>query len=194
MRVLYWIVGTVMMALLVHIVTIFWVPTMSANQAFAVLNRIGAQGGLVMLPDPETVPTDDDLGVEAIPYRDPYITTATCRFDLARGPVVLRGRIASPYWSFTIHRENGAYHYGLTQSAIREGRIHIELRNAAQVRARILDPDAPITDAIQVEMPFNKGLILVKALSPVASQREAVRTAMEETTCRYLPSQATPGS
>jgi uncharacterized membrane protein len=194
MRMLYWVVATGLMALLVHITTIFWVPTMSGNQAFAVLNRIAAQGGMVMLPEPGNEATGNPLASEAIPYRDPYLTIATCRFDLSRGPIVLRGQIKSPYWSFSLHRQDGTYHYGLTQAAIRNGLIHIELRNAAQIRARTLDPDAPITDAIQVEVPFDPGIILIKALSPVASLEPDVANALENTTCRYAPNPNAAGS
>jgi uncharacterized membrane protein len=194
MRILYWIVATGLMALLVHITTIFWVPTMSGNQAFAVMNRIAAQGGMVMLPEPGDEIAGNPLTSEAIPYRDPYLTIATCRFDLSRGPIEIRGRIVSPYWSFSLHQQDGTYHYGLTQAAIKDGLIHIELRNAAQIRARTLDPDAPITDAIQVEVPFDPGIILIKALSPLASLEPATRDMMEKTTCRYGPNPNAVGS
>lgn len=188
MRLVYFLIGGALIALLVHIITIFWVPTMSGNQAFAVLNRIGAQGGFVILPDPGIPPDPTALVTDEIPYRDPYLTVGTCRFDLDRGPLGIRGTVRSPYWSFSIHRENGEYHYGLTQSAIRDGRIQIDLRNAAQVRARLLDPDAPISDAIEVELPFNVGVILVKSLSTVVSERAAVEEAMDGMVCGPLAS------
>ena len=181
MKLLAWGLSIVFLALVIHIAVILWVPHLGNDQAFAVLwEKSEHSSGLFRID------SEDDLEPAQIPFTDPYLTVATCRFDLRQAAWSVSAEALAPYWSFSIHRSNGVLHYALTQASIRENMLKVELRNASQVRSRMLDPDSATADIVQVEMPFDEGLVLFSALSPVASMKQGVVDSVDALGCSAI--------
>lgn len=182
MRLLLWIIATAMMAITVHIAVVLWVPRLSDNQAYSVLWSLAENRQTIVLPEASQPIADTG----SVPFRDPYLVIALCRFDIRNTPYSINGEITADFWSFSVHGADGIFQYGLTQAAMRDKAMKIELRNEAQVRARTLDPNRPVTDAIQVKLDVDEGLVVFTALAPQPSMRTALREALAKVRCAPL--------
>ncbi|MFP3649249.1 hypothetical protein, partial [Paraburkholderia sp. SIMBA_054] len=58
---------------------------------------------------------------------DPLVQEATCRFDLADGPVHITTGANVPYWSLSIYAPNGDNLYSLNDSVSNESKLDLIL-------------------------------------------------------------------
>lgn len=182
MRLILLALAVVLLAAAVHITVILWIPRLAPASAFGVLYQNAPEGRVELLVDAE------DAG-QRPPYLDPYLPIGVCRFDLSQGPHRIAANLQSPYWAFSIHRENGAYFYGLTHSAAIEGKLAIELRDPGQTRTLTVDPDAGVSDTVQLSVPFDLGYVIIRALAQTPSTRPGVLEALKATECAPVPAQ-----
>ncbi|MCB1478658.1 MAG: hypothetical protein R3D43_09025 [Tepidamorphaceae bacterium] len=175
-------VAVLLLAAAVHITVILWIPRLAPASAFGVLYNNAPEGRVDLIEETENAE-------QRPPYLDPYLPIGVCRFDLEKGPHRISANLQSPYWAFSIHRENGAYFYGLTHSAAIEGQLSIELRDPGQTRELTVDPDANLPDIVQLSVPFTRGYIIIRALAQTPSTRPGVIAALKATECKPVPAQ-----
>ena len=178
-RLIMLILGVIFLGAAVHIGVILWIPQLAPASALSLLYTVAPEGRVALL---------EDVGKqqEQPPFLDPYLPIGICRIDLDKGPHRITADLQSPYWAFSIHRENGAYFYGLTHSAAIEGRLSIELRDPSQTRELTIDPDVGPSDVVQLSVPFARGYIIVRALARTPSMRAGVIAALKKTECGPL--------
>ncbi|MCB1481126.1 MAG: hypothetical protein KDJ55_03970 [Rhodobiaceae bacterium] len=177
------LVATVLLlAAAVHITVILWIPRLAPASAFGVLYNNAPQGHVDLIEEAEKAK-------DRPPYLDPYLPIGVCRFDLAGGPHRITANLQSPYWAFSIHRENGAYFYGLTHTAAIDGKLSIELRDPGQTRELTVDPDSNLPDIVQLSVPFTRGYIIIRALAQTPSTRPSVVAALKTTECAPVPAE-----
>ena len=72
--------ATAILAVLVHFVVVLLAPYVASRDAFARLAPLGALNDTVLMPR-------GSPAAKMLPYADPAVAMAFCRYDLASGPV-----------------------------------------------------------------------------------------------------------
>ena len=163
---------------LVHLAAILAIPSVAARDAFARLAPLGALNRTILLERPS--PT-----VRLLPYGDPAVASAFCRFDLSQGPVRVRARIArSGFASLSFHTRPGSVFYALTDKAAVRGELDALVLTAAQLRvvAAKDNEDEPSQD-LRIVSSSVEGFALVRALSEQPSLYPEAEADARSLTC-----------
>jgi len=152
--------GALLVGAIVHIVTVLIVPVLATRDAFARLRPLGQVNATVALERPRP---DQRL----LPYSDPAVASAFCRFDLGAGPVRVRAPASrSGFASLSFHTRRGSVFYALTDKAAVKGRLDVVVVTPGQLRALTAreDEDDPSQD-LRVVATTNEGLVVMRVLS-----------------------------
>jgi uncharacterized membrane protein len=174
--------GAAMVAALVHIIVILMIPLFATRDAFARLSELGPAGPTIALPQP---------GPEQrlIPYSDPAVASAFCRFDLSAGPLRVKAPAdPSGFVSLSFHTRRGAIFYALTDRAATHGALEALVLTEDQLRARAAkdDEDTPVQE-LRVTSPTNAGFVLMRSLSEEPSLYARAQGVARSLTCTSEP-------
>ena len=168
-----YLLGTLILAALVHFVTLLMIPLAAGRDAYARVAELGPAPGPYPLPD--VSPTQ-----RRFPFSDPAVAGAVCRFDLTAGPARVRiplGR--GGFASLSFHSRRGAVFYALGDRAATHGKMEALVVTAAQLRALVAqdDEDNPSED-LRIVSPTSEGFVLARVFSELpdllpAAQSEA---------------------
>ena len=145
--------GAVMIAALVHIVAILIIPLYATNDAFARLSQLGALNATIVLP--QASPQE-----RKIPFADPAIASAFCRFDLTAGPLRVKAPVdSSGFASLSFHSRHGGVFYAITDKAATRGVLEALVLTEDQLRAVAAkdDEDVPVQE-LRIVSPDDAGL------------------------------------
>ena len=170
--------GAAMIAALVHIVAILIIPLYATRDAFARLSELGAVHQTILLP--QAAPQQ-----RLIPYGDPAVASAFCRFDLADGPVRVKAPTdPSGFVSLSFHTRRGAIFYALTDKAATHGALEALVVTEDQLRALQAkdDEDTPVQD-LRILSTTKAGFVLMRSLSEEPSLYPRAEGAVKSLSC-----------
>ncbi|MGU3492716.1 DUF1254 domain-containing protein [Xanthobacteraceae bacterium A53D] len=164
------------LAALVHLVSILAMPLLADRNAFQRLATDHPVNELSLLPDVTA-------SESALPMMDPAFITAVCLYDLAEHPLKLRVPATADYTAVSFYTGRGVGFYALSDKAA--GRvIELDLMTAAQRAALPEDEEITAADRLVVTSPSTTGIALVRAFARDRDMREAVRRQLEAATCQ----------
>jgi len=169
--------GAAMTALLVHIVAILIIPLFATNDSFARLSRLGPLN--VTLSLPAASPT-----ARLIPYGDPAVAVAFCRYDLSNGPLRVKAAVERfEFSSLSFHTRRGSIFYALTDRAATHGALEALVVTEEQLRAiAAKDSEDEPSQELRIVSATNEGFVMMRALSEEPSlypQAEARARALQ---------------
>lgn len=146
---LRWLVATVCIAGLVHILTVLEVPGHARHRAFAGIDRQAAVGQFLRVGTEET---SADL--------DPAFLNAVCRFDDDTGPVRVTGRMPAAFWSVAAFSDEGHVLSTFSPEDLRGDNLDLLVgRTAALDAAR---QAAALGSVDSLPLPVDTGFVLVR--------------------------------
>ena len=175
-RVALWLLASLVLAGIVHIVTVLALPAVATRSAYARLLPIAPANQVVLLPEPRPE------GV-ALPFMDPAFATAICRFDLTAGPLKLQMQVALAYTSATFYTRDGAAFYAINDRAAAGRMLELELMTTQQRERVRTDEEVTPADRLIVESPVSQGLIALRALAPEPGAMTSVRANLAAARC-----------
>ena len=176
MRTLAWLVGALLLAGIVHIVTVLGVPSFAVADPWREVGAIAGDGVFTRLP--RVAP-----GARTLPGLDPAMTHTACRFSLDKGPVRIRAEVADGYWSLSLHDRRGMWVWGVDNRAAEQKPIDILVASHVQVaQLRESLPDE-YEDVVIVDWPGSEGFALYKILVPAKSREAEVEAALASARC-----------
>jgi len=152
--------GAAMIAALVHIAVILIIPLYASRDAFARLSALGPINATVALEQPGP-------RARLLPYRDPAIGSAFCRFDLAAGPLRVKAPAdGSGFESLSFHTRRGGVFYAITDKAATNGMLEALVLTEDQLRALQAkdDEDTPVQE-LRVVSTAREGFVLMRTFS-----------------------------
>lgn len=164
-------------AVVVHLVSILLMPTLAPADA---LRRLAAGTGanrIEILPPvrPESM---------HVPFADPAVQLAVCRFDIAASPVFVRVRTADSFVSVTLLAPTGRVLYTLTDRAAVRGLIDLRLLTRAQLQQlEAGEAEGEPVQELRLELAETSGLVVIKALSPWPSLAAAAEETLAAARC-----------
>ncbi|GGF52948.1 hypothetical protein GCM10007301_10550 [Azorhizobium oxalatiphilum] len=163
------------LAALVHLVSILAMPALADRAAFRRLAADHPINELVLLPD-----TTSASG--ALPMLDPAFITAVCLYDLSKQPLKIRVPATADYTSVSFYTARGVGFYALSDKAA--GRvIELDLMTPTQKAAMPEDEEITAADRLVVTSPSTTGVALVRAFSRDRDMRDMIRHQLEAATC-----------
>lgn len=163
MTALFYALVLVLVAGSVHVVSLLALPHLATNDAYSRLDRISGENTMTLIPAEDAA---------ALPFAEPAMALAICRYDLGPGPLRLTAPAGDTFLSLSFMEPGTRIFHGLTDRAALQGNIEVVLATDAQL-ARINTLDAPdeLVQEIRVRSPQVRGMVVVKAFYPFPSQR-----------------------
>ena len=179
-RVLLATVCGLVLAGIVHISAVLSVPWLSEQDAFSRLRGtlaadrseiIAARGKETWLPRP-----------------DPAASVAACAYNLNEGPLRVSARTSPMFESLSFHARGGGIFYAVTDRAAVRGALDLVVMTRRQLDEAQTneDEDEPSRD-VRIVAPRLEGLVIVRVVAPLPSQREQAETAAKSVSCVTQP-------
>jgi uncharacterized membrane protein len=185
---------------IVHIVTILLIPVLSvsdANNAYRALGTGGraeliasADRGLSLVPPPLLpVPLSPGplLPGPLLPLpreADAATVTAVCSYDLSGGPMRVVARAGTLPLGLTLHRRGGGVLYAITDRAAIRGVVEFLVMTEEQRDERIArDEEGEAARELRVVSDTDQGLIVARVLMRLPSDRGDAETLASNVAC-----------
>lgn len=180
-RWMLWTLAGIVLGLVVHLSTILFLPRTATNDAYSRLAQVAKINSVVSLPQP------DPAGA-VMPFMDPSLATAVCRYDLNEGPLKLIAPVSQAFTSVSFYTRYGTAFYAITDRAAGRRTIELDLMTPAQRKLVPEEEDVTSADRLIVESPTSTGLILIRALSPEPSLLPMAQRAVANAKCEIQKS------
>ncbi len=167
---------------LVHIVTVLAIPALSESDA---LTRARTSESLDHPQRIYTLTTGDNPApAEAwLPIPDPAVAVGVCAYNLDDGPMRVSARTGPQMLSLAVHGRRGAF-YAVTDQAAVRGALDLVILTRAQYDEALAseDENEPSRD-VRIVAPERQGYVVVRVIAALPSQRPAANDAVQAVSC-----------
>jgi uncharacterized membrane protein len=164
--------------LLLHFVAVFAVTNAFARRDFAALASLGPLNAMAVLAPvtPDTQP---------LPFMVPDTRYAICRYDISKGPVVLRATFGDDDWSIALHDPNGDNVYVVTGADLDRREIELLLTAKQDGLASPLSTskDSAAT-SVTVGLTSRTGIAIVRAPMAGSAFATSVERLLLQASCQ----------
>lgn len=183
--ILPWAAATLLIAGIVHIVSVLLMPAVAPDDAMARLSR-HAQGaqtekGVLLLPSAKP---DAPL----IPFEDAAFEEAVCLYDLGKSPLRVRAPAdGEDFLGLSFHAGAGRIYHSMSDRSAIKGMIDIIIGDATQIEMMRTadDADAPSQD-IRLTSPTRRGFVLIRSLAKRESDHARARERLRTVSCEHF--------
>jgi len=184
LNLLPWSIAALLLAGVVHIVSILLMPSLAPSDAYhrlvaAAKSHPPSPNGVVVL---DAATPDNQL----LPSEDPAAAEAACVYDLSGGLLRLTAPVdGENFLGISFHSAVGPIFHAVTDRGAEKGKIEIVLGQAPQIEdLEEADPeDGPPPSETRVTAPAPRGFVLIRALAKRASDVERARAAVSAVKC-----------
>lgn len=143
---------------IVHIVTILLIPTLAERDAATAYAMLGGNGQAELVtPPPEGLPALRDAG--------PNSVSAVCSYDLGAGPMRVVAHTGSLPLGLTLHRRGGGVAYAITDRAAIRGVLEFVVMTQEQLDERLAnDEEGETSRELRVVSSSTQGLIVARVM------------------------------
>ena len=155
------------LAAIVHIVTVLAIPALSQRDAAHAYRELGTEGHAEMAPSPGNA-----RGLPALREADPNVVTAIRSYDLSTGPMRIVARTGTLLLGLTLHRQGGGVLYAITDRAAIRGTLEFLVMTEAQRDERIAaDEEGETSRELRIVSDTEQGLIVARVLLRLPSDK-----------------------
>lgn len=175
-----WAAATLLVAGIVHIVSILLMPAVAPHTAYArVLRAVGDAPPAGLVPLPAAAP-----GAEPLPFEDPSFAEGVCVYDLSRGLL----RVATPadgedFLALSFLSSGGRVYHAITDRAAIKGKIDIVIGDEKQMEALQDAGEEAAPQEVRLTSPSKRGLVLIRAFAKRTTDLPRVRERLGAVTC-----------
>lgn len=177
-----WAVATLLIAAIVHVVSILLMPTLAPRDAFARLSAYAtaAKSGekLFVLPPPAP-------GAAVLPYEDASMVVGVCVYDLTKGLLRVSGPVnGEDYLALSLHARSGRIFHALTDRSAIKGKIDLLVGDERQIESvNNADAEGAKPQEVRIVAPMKRGFVVVRSLAKRLSDTSRARAALEAIVC-----------
>lgn len=173
---LYIALGLVL-AGLIHVVAVLTLPMLAPRDAQARLAALGPTNTMIQLPAPAP-------GRQVMPMMAPDVRYAVCRYDLSKGPVRLRARIADGLWLIAFYTPLGENFYAIAGADMKKSEVDLIIATVDQTVAEVgVDSPEAFDNVVVVSSPVVEGIALIRAPLAGPSRSAEAERALKATYC-----------
>lgn len=171
------LLGGLMLAGIVHIVAVLWVPEAAIRDA---TGRV-----LAAVPSETLAPIPADGTV--LPDLDPFFLHAACPFSSADTALTLTGQPSSNYWSVAVVSRQGGLVASFESGAFPSGTLDLAVGTTQALETLRVGAPAGGTGRTLVDIPPGPGFVMVRASAADPDDRAFVRDALAAIQCSRVP-------
>lgn len=173
-----WLLGVLAIAGITHIIAVFALPEIAANDTFTRISELAKPGQLTILPAPRP-------DKQVMLFADPAMVQSVCPFDLRQGGLRLHADVeGGRLLTFSFRTAAGQVFYSMTDLAAQQGKIDVVVLTAAQLEIVEAgdDEDDPSPD-LRLVAPEPRGFVFVSALAAYQSERADAEGRVKPVVC-----------
>ena len=175
-RLVFTIIAGILLGGVVHLVSVLALPRIATQDAYSRLAPITKLNAVTELPAAEP-------GNTLMPYLDPALAVAVCRYDLSGGPLKLTVPVSQAYTSVSFYTRNELAYYAINDRSAGKKVIELDLMTEAQHSDLPEDEEVTSADRLIIDSPSSTGLIVIKALAPEPGLMPTAQTALTAAKC-----------
>lgn len=175
-RTLLFVAGGVLLAGIIHIAVVLLIPDFANRDAWTSMGRFGADGAFHVLPMSEP-------GTEPLPYLDPRMAHAACRFSLDQAPIRIRAAMPDEFWSLAVFDRRGSNVYSLNDRTAERTDIDLVIATPLQLTKLRENPIDGLDQSIVIEVPASHGFVLIRAFAEDPADAPRVNAALAAAQC-----------
>lgn len=180
---LLFVLATLCLAGIVHILCILALPRLASSDAFTRLSAFVKPAGMTLLPR-------SGPDARMLPFADPAIARGACLFDLSKAALRLHGTVEEgQLTTFSFRTSDGLVFYSMTDRAAQRGDIVVLVLTQAQldaIESEATDEEQP-SQELRLVAPNARGIILVDALAALPGEWARAAHRVEQMTCESEP-------
>lgn len=176
-RIVFTILAGVLLGGVVHLVSVLALPRIASEDAYSRLTPITKLNAVTQLPVAD--PSDT-----LMPYLDPALAVAVCRYDLSTGPIKLSVPVSQAYTSVSFYTRSDLAYYAINDRSAGKKVIELDLMTEAQHEALPEDEDVTAADRLIIDSPSTTGLIVLKALAPEPGLMAQAQASLAASSCK----------
>ena len=167
----------VVLAGLIHIAAVLTLPMLAPRDAHARLAALGPANKMIQLPLPAP-------GRQVMPLMAPDVRYAICRYDLSKGPVRLKARIADGNWLIAFYTPLGENYYTVVGGDLKRPDVDLIVAMSDQTVAEVgVDSPEEFDNVVVVKSPVEEGIALQRVPLPGHSRSVEAERALKATYC-----------
>jgi uncharacterized membrane protein len=176
-RLLFAIIGGVLLGGVVHLVSVLALPRIATQDAYSRLTPLTKLNAVTALPlaNPNNAP---------MPFMDPAFAIAVCRYDLSTGPIKLAVPVSQAYTSVSFYTRSDVAYYAINDRSAGRRVIELDLMTEAQHAELPEDEDVTAADRLIIDSPTATGLIVLKALAPEPGLITQAQATLAASSCK----------
>jgi uncharacterized membrane protein len=175
------VIGTALLAGVIHIVVILLVPYLAEADGWSRLATHAAENRFAELPAAGSA----EGGVAGL---DPLFVNAACRLHLAAAPTGITVDARDRFWSLALYDPQGTIVFSLNDRTAVQGRLDMIVVNPAQ-NARLREaPTVEIEMTIVAESPSDDLIAILRLFAPTKPAQEDARRILLRSECLPAPS------
>jgi uncharacterized membrane protein len=123
-------------------------------------------------------------GHEIMPMMAPDVRYAFCRFDLARGPVRLKGAVPNDLWMVAFYTPEGDNFYTVSGVDMKSAQLDLVIAKADQPVAEAgVDAPEESDEVFVIKSPVEQGIAMIRAPLSGPSRAPREEDALKATAC-----------
>ena len=167
--------GTVLLAGAIHIIVILLVPFHADADGWSRLEAHAGEDRFQELP------------ATGVPGLDPLFVNGACRLDLADAPAGIAVDARDRFWSVALIDPRGTIVFSLNDRTAVDGRLDMNVVNAAQ-NARLREsPTLELELTIVTESPSDDLIAILRLYAPTRVAQEDARRILAQSDCLPAP-------
>lgn len=165
---------------IVHICTVFALPSFYRTDAYTRLARTLPNNTFVILPQAQP-------RAQVLPYQLPDARYAICKFDVSDGALTVRVVLSEPGWTLSAYTQTGESFYAMPATELRRLNLSLLVLPPGDrflgplSEARTFDPDIA-----QVTSPSRRGLIVIQAPMKGRTYMSEIEQSLSQAACRKI--------
>lgn len=158
-----------------HILSLFALPFTLHEDAFSRLAALAPAAGPNLI---------HEQAAAALPFADPNIALAVCRYDLASGPFRVRTRLSDTFLVVVFADEKRGIFSSVSDRAATSGLLDVVVASEKQLsRIAALDDKDEAVEEIRVSAAHPRGMAIIKVLVDRKSARDAAQSVLADVKC-----------
>src|SRR6185312_4219200 len=175
-RILFAIVGGILLGGVVHLVSVLALPRIASQDAYSRLTAMTPPNAVTPLPLA-------DPGHSPMPFMDPAFAVAICRYDLSGGSIKLTVPVSQAYTSVSFYTRSDVAYYAINDRTARRKVIELNLMTEAKHAELPEEEDVTAADRLIIDSPSTTGLIVLKALAPEPGMMAEAKASLAASRC-----------
>lgn len=180
-RVLLATAAGLVLAGIAHLSAVLAIPWMAERDALSRLR--GAASGENATLIQGAVRGRDGAGANWLSQPDPAVAVGACAFNLEEGPLRVTLRTDALFQSLSVHARGTGVFYAVTDRAGVRGSLDLVVMTRRQLDDALAADEEEVSRDVRVVAPALEGLVVVRALAGLPSQRAEADEAARAVTC-----------